>query len=95
MSILPPPGQLPYLVLWFGAGALLGLAFFTSLRRNVTLYTEGRPVAAGLLHAGRIAILIAVLAGAVHFGAGPLVACTIGLLAGRWLIMRRIRREMP
>ncbi|MDD3797631.1 MAG: ATP synthase subunit I [Novosphingobium sp.] len=95
MTVLPSPGLLAQLALWLGTGLVLGLAFFASLRRNVALYAEGRPLLAGLLHAGRIAVVVAVLAGAVHFGAEALLACSLGLLAGRWLVMRGVRKELP
>lgn len=91
----PTPAFLIGLLPWLGAGLVLGVAFFALLERNVALYAQGRPLAAGLLHLARIAVLVAVLGAAVHFGAGPLLACATGLVGGRWLVLRRVRKELP
>ena len=93
MNILPSPGLVVLLPLAMAAGIALGIAFFATLHRNVELYADGRPAAAGLLQLLRFALLVAVLAGAVHFGAGPLLACSLGLLAGRYWVMRRVKGQ--
>lgn len=76
-------------------GLALGLAYFASLRRNVRLFADGRPVAAGLLQAGRFVLLAGTLAGLAQFGAIPLLSGTLGLLIGRQLVMRRYREAQP
>ena len=77
----------------FAAGLALGVAFFASLWRNMRFYAEGRPVAGALLHASRFLLVIAVLAGAVQFGAMPLLSCALGLIVGRVLVMRFMERR--
>ena len=85
--------------LWFpavaalGVGLALGLAFFASLRRNVQFYTDGRPLAGVVLHLLRVLLVAAVLVAAVQFGAVPLLACALGFLIGRHLVLRRVERE--
>ena len=76
-----------------GGGLLLGIAFFTSLRRNAQYYAEGRPLVAGALQSLRFLLLGTILVGAAQFGAIPLLACTLGLFAGRQLVLRRADRE--
>jgi hypothetical protein len=94
--ILAFPSSAPLLALGgLCAGLVLGLAYFASLRRNVRLYADGRPVAAGLLQAGRFALLAGALAGIAQFGGVPLLASALGLLAGRWAVMRRTRKASP
>ena len=77
----------------FVAGLALGVAFFASLLRNMRFYAEGRPVAGALLHASRFLLVIAVLAGAVQFGAMPLLSCAFGLIVARMLVMRFMDRK--
>jgi len=74
-------------------GVLLGVAFFASLRRNAQYYADGRPLAAGALQTLRFLLLGTILIGAAQFGAMPLLACTLGLFAGRQLVMRFTDQE--
>ncbi len=74
-------------------GVATGFAYFGILRRNLELYLDGSPALAVALQAGRFLIAAAVLFGAVQFGAVPLLACALGLLIGRHLVLRRVRKE--
>ena len=85
--------SLPGTAAAFVAGLALGTVFFASLWRNMRFYADGRPVAGAILHILRFLLLIAVLAGAVQFGAMPLLSCTLGLLIGRRLVMRYMERR--
>ena len=76
-----------------GAGFLLGLAFFATLRRNAEYYAQGRPLTAGAIQTLRFLLLGTILLGAAQFGAIPLLTCTLGLFAGRQVVMRFTGRE--
>ena len=95
MTAPPPSGLLVAALPWLAAGFLLGLAFFATLGRTVALYANGRPVLAGLVHAGRIAVMVCVLFAAVRFGASSLLATALGIVIARWLVLRRLREERP
>lgn len=71
------------------AGILLGLAYFGTLAATVRFYTEGRPLAAGSLQAGRFAALGLALLGTAQLGALPLLCCGAGIVIGRQLVLRR------
>ncbi|MCB2078646.1 MAG: hypothetical protein KDE55_13220 [Novosphingobium sp.] len=94
MTEIAAPGQLAQLAAWSAFGLALGLTVFATLRQTVALYAAQRALAAGVLHAARIALIIGGLAVAVHFGAAPLLASALGLLVGRWLIVRRAGRDL-
>ncbi|MDR3505850.1 MAG: ATP synthase subunit I [Acidocella sp.] len=82
------------LVLWFAAGCGLGLLYFGVLWWNVRLLTSGaKPVMAALLGALRFAGLGVVLFVASHAGVLPLLAMVLGVLAGRGVVVRRLRPE--
>lgn len=74
-------------------GVATGLAYFGLLAKNLDLYLSGSGVAGAALQAVRFALAAAVLYGAVQFGAVPLLACALGLIAGRQITLRRARRE--
>lgn len=73
----------------FAAGVAIGLGYFTLLGRNLELYMAGAAVAGAALQAGRFLLVAAVLFGAVQFGAGALISCALGLLVGRYIVLRR------
>lgn len=82
------------LVLWFAAGCGLGLLYFGVLWWNVRLLTSGaKPVMAALLGAVRFGGLGLALFLASDFGALPLLAVVLGVLAGRVVVVRRLRPE--
>ncbi len=72
------------------AGAVIGGVFFLSLRWNVRMLTTGRvmlPVIAVQL--ARLACISAALTViAIYFGALPLLAATMGILAARTIVTR-------
>ena len=73
-----------------GAGALVGVFHFLTLRWSVGLLAAGRaPLAAMALQLSRFAVLAAALAGlAMRFGAVPLLAATAGILVARAAAIR-------
>lgn len=82
--------------LWFAAGCVLGLLYFGVLWWNVRLLTSGaKPVMAALLGAVRFGGLGCVLFLACHSGVLPLLAMMLGVLAGRAVVVRRLRPEAP
>jgi len=75
---------------WLAAGALLGAAYFGSLRWNIRLLAGGRlllPVGLQLVRFAGVAAPLALLARA--FGALPLLLATVGLLMARTAVIRR------
>ncbi len=82
------------LVLWFAAGCGLGLLYFGVLWWNVRLLTSGtKPVMAVLLGLARFAGLGFALFLASHSGVLPLLSMGCGVLAGRGVVVRRLRPE--
>ena len=79
------------MVLALAAGVVLGKTHFAALHRVADQFAEGKALAAAGLQAARLALLAAVLVGAAWFGALPLLACTAGVLVGRWIVLRRAR----
>jgi hypothetical protein len=76
---------------WLCGGALIGAAYFLTLRWNVDLLAYGRAVLlAALLQAGRFLLLAALLA-AIAAGRGvlPLLLTTAGILLARTSITMR------
>jgi F1F0 ATPase subunit 2 len=73
-----------------GAGALIGAAYFLTLRWNVRMLALGRtPLFATALVLGRFVVLAGVLAViASRFGALPLLLATAGILAVRTAAVR-------
>ena len=76
---------------WLCAGALIGAAYFLTLRWNVTLLAHGRaPLVAAAAQAGRFVLLAGLLAAIADFcGALPLVAAAAGIVAARTLMTAR------
>lgn len=76
---------------WLAAGIVIGAVHFLSLRWNVQMLTAGRsllPVVAVQL--GRFAGMALVLALITRtFGALPLLAAALGILAARTIIVRK------
>jgi F1F0 ATPase subunit 2 len=76
---------------WLAAGMVIGAVHFLSLRWNVRMLTAGRsllPVVAVQL--GRFAAMAVVLALITRtFGALPLLAAALGILAARTVIVRK------
>ncbi len=76
------------------AGFAFGLIYFSMLRETVDLYGSGRswvwPMALTL---GRIAGAAIVLSFVARFGAGLLLAASLGLLLARSTTLHRARRS--
>ncbi|MBS0126021.1 hypothetical protein KB874_18200 [Aestuariicoccus sp. KMU-90] len=72
------------------AGLALGLFHFATLARLIALLVAGRMVAVPLQLA-RFALLVPFLWIAAQFGAAVLLAGAAGILAGRALLLRRLR----
>lgn len=85
--------DLMILALWLAGGGLIGLIYFRMVRHSADLMLSRRRngalfgVALVLL---RMAGLGGVLIIAAMQGAGPLLAAAVGLLIGRFAMMRRI-----
>ena len=86
----------PILALWLAGGGILGLIYFRLVRLSADLLLsarKGAPVLGVALVLVRLAGLGGVLVLAALQGAGPLLAASLGLLIGRWWMMRRVRAE--
>ena len=86
----------PILALWLAGGGALGLIYFRLVRLSADLLLsarKGTPVLGVALVLVRLAGLGGVLVLAVMQGAGPLLAAGLGLLIGRWWMMRRVWTE--
>lgn len=78
------------------AGVALGLAHFGALWRQAqALAGKDRPKRAAAEAVLRFVVLLAGLVGASLLGAGPLIALALGVMIGRWLVMRRVERASP
>ncbi|WP_020176295.1 ATP synthase subunit I [Methyloferula stellata] len=74
----------------FGAGVGLGLVYFRALMWNARLFALGGRVTTAIgLMIGRFALLGVLLIAASLEGALPLLITALGVLLGRWLVMRR------
>lgn len=80
------------LTLWLAGGVVIGLLYFRMVRRSADLMLSGGrggPLFGLALVLVRMAGLGGVLIIAAMQGAGPLLAATLGLLIGRFSVMRR------
>lgn len=70
-------------------GVCTGQVYFEMLGRASALMVAGaRPRLAIALTVGRFALAGAALAVSAASGAAPLIGMTLGIVAGRWLVMR-------
>lgn len=76
---------------WLGAGAVIGVLYFLTLRWNVRAFATRQSLLAPLgLQATRFAVLAGALAVVViQFGALPLLVATLGILVARTALIRR------
>jgi len=83
--------DLAFAAAWLAAGAGLGTVHFLSLRWNLRMLAAGRALlavaAVQLTRFVTVGILLAAIT--IYFGALPLLAATLGLLAARTVIVRR------
>jgi hypothetical protein len=78
---------------WLMGGVVMGLGYFCALRRSAGVLTSGRragPLILAALVGARMAALGAALTFAALQGAGPLLAAALGLLIGRYVIMKGV-----
>ena len=86
----------PILALWLAGGWILGLIYFRLVRYSADLLLSvrrGAPLFGVAMVLVRLAGLGGVLVLAALQGAGPLLAASLGLLIGRWWMMRGVRAE--
>ena len=75
------------------AGIALGLLYFASLKRSVTMFVGGKSWLAALaLTLGRIGAAVVLLYLAAKLGAASLLAAFIGFLMARALALRAEKR---
>ena len=80
------------IVLWCCAGIAGGIAYFSGLWWNAWLFAQGaRTGTTILLMAGRFALLGGLLTLASLQGAAPLLAMALGVMIGRFVVMRTVR----
>ena len=93
IAMLPALPMLLALAAYLLVGVLLGLVYFSALWWNVQLMgRRGRKAAAIGLMLGRLALMIGLLGLASRDGALPLLLMALGVLIGRAIVMRRLRR---
>ncbi|GEO86128.1 MULTISPECIES: ATP synthase subunit I [Alphaproteobacteria] len=86
---------MPFAILiGIGAGSLLGIAHFMSLKWNTRFYLDGGLAKAFLLQLARIAILVVVMTLLAKLGAVALLTGLACVLAVRAVIMRRERNAL-
>jgi len=99
MSFMPSDG-LPAMLLGLGAdlaiGIVLGVLYFRTLWWNARrIVLGGRAITNVALMIGRIMLLGGLLILASLQGALPLLVMALGILIGRSVVMRRVRRSAP
>jgi hypothetical protein len=86
----------PILLAHLVAGVGLGVVYFRGLRWNVRLFVRGRALGGSLaLMAARSVLMIGLLTLAALEGAAPLLAVALGVLIGRFAVMRRATGAAP
>jgi F1F0 ATPase subunit 2 len=80
------------LMVYFAAGTVLGILYFGALWWNARLFAAGgRARTIVLATIGRFALLGGLLALASQEGAMPLLLMALGVFAGRFMIMSKVR----
>lgn len=78
------------------AGAGVGVIFFRALRWGARVLVEGGSVSTAFaLTLGRFLLVGALLFVAAREGAAPLLAASVGVFVGRFLVMRSMELETP
>jgi hypothetical protein len=86
--------DLVILALWLAGGLALGVGYFLMVRRSADLIlskSRSGPWLGVALVLARLGSLGAVLVLAAMQGAGPLLAASLGLVIGRFVVMRALR----
>ncbi len=74
---------------WLAMGGLVGAFHFLTLRRSVRMLAMGSSLSAGLaLHLIRFPIIAGALVFVARYGAPPLLAAMLGILAARAAVLR-------
>jgi hypothetical protein len=78
------------LTLYLPTGVIAGVIFFRALRWGASLLVEGGAVSTAFaLTLGRFLLVGVLLLVAARQGAGPLLAASVGIFVGRFLVMRQ------
>lgn len=89
-GLLPQFGPFFATGIGLAAGHLLGLVYFSSVRRSAELLLSGEAtMRAVLLQGGRLALAAASLFAMARLGAFPLLAATLGFTIARRLVLRK------
>lgn len=84
---------IPSIVLGFLAGGLLGVFYFGALRQTAIAIVNSQPLLLiGGLFLVRLSVLLIIIWCAIRFGAVPLIALTLGMIATRTWMLRRSKR---
>jgi hypothetical protein len=76
---------------WLAMGGLIGTFHFLTLRRSARMLAMGSSLSAGLvLHLIRFPITASALIVIARYGALPLLAATLGILAARTAVLRLV-----
>ena len=87
-----PNSSIALAAAWTLGGLVLGLAYFSALRRTVEVFADGRGrLLPAALTLGRLAAAILFLGLAARFGALPLLTAFLGFLLARALALRAAR----
>ncbi len=78
----------------FAIGVMLGFVYFRSLWWNARLLAAGVPTLTAAWMAGRLTLLACVLALMSLEGATALLTTGLGVLAGRAIILRQVRKAV-
>lgn len=73
-------------------GAAIGTVHFSCIRRTAGAIADGHGRLAAMLIAGRLALTGGTLVLVSMEGATPLIATAAGVMAGRFVIMRRVHK---
>lgn len=84
------------LTMWLVAGLITGTAYFAGIWWSARQFGDGGHVITTIaLSLLRLVLLGGVLALASFQGAGPLLAMALGVMLGRFAVMRRMREALP
>lgn len=88
--------HMPLMALQFAAGVMVGVIFFRALHRAARALVEGGAASTVLmLTVGRFGLVGVLLFIAAREGAGPLLAASLGVFVGRFLVVRAVERQAP
>jgi F1F0 ATPase subunit 2 len=95
-NALPAWAEVISLVAHLGAGVVLGILYFRGLWWSVRRFSDGGNLVATIaLMIGRFVLLGGLMTLASLEGALPLLVLTLGVLAARAVVIRRVREVAP